>query len=109
LIGRLFEKRVVQDPGWAAWARGDDLVGTGDVSGQLVNQHTAMSLLAVYGCVNLISDSIATMPVHTVGGASPAVPLWLESPNPDMDRIDFLSAVCCVVAVGWHGVYSSDA
>jgi HK97 family phage portal protein len=94
VIGRLFEKRVVQDPGWAAWARGDDLIGPGDVSGQVVNQHTAMSLLAVYGCVNLIADSIATMPVHTVGGPSEAVPLWLDSPNPDMDRVDFLSAVC---------------
>jgi hypothetical protein len=72
VIGRLFEKRVVQDPGWAAWARGDDLIGPGDVSGQVVNQHTAMSLLAVYGCVNLIADSIATMPVHTVGGPSEA-------------------------------------
>jgi hypothetical protein len=41
--------------------------------GRWFNQHTAMSLLAVYGCVNLISDSIATMPVHSVGGASPAV------------------------------------
>jgi HK97 family phage portal protein len=93
VIGRLFEKRVVQDPGWAAWGRGDDLIGPGDVSGQVVNQSTAMSLLAVYGCVNLIADSIATMPVHTVGAASEAVPLWLERPNPDMDRVDFLSAV----------------
>jgi len=93
VIGRLFEKRVVQDPGWAAWGRGDDLLGPGDVAGQVVNQSTALSLLAVYGCVNLISDSIATMPVHTVGGVSDAAPLWLERPNPDMDRVDFLSAV----------------
>lgn len=93
MIGRLFEKRVVKDPGWAAWARGDDLIGPGDVAGQVVNQSTAMQLLAVYGCVNLIADSIATMPVHVVGGESDLVPMWLERPNPEMDRVDFMSAV----------------
>lgn len=92
MIGRLFESRVVQDPGWAAWARGDDLLGPGDVSGQVVNQQTSMGLLAVYGCVSLISDTISAMPVHLVGGSG-SVPLWLESPGQGMDRVDFLSAV----------------
>jgi HK97 family phage portal protein len=92
VIGRLFAKRAVQDPGWAAWARGDDVVALGDTGGQLVNTTTAMQLLAVYGCVTLIADTIATMPVHTVGGAITDNPRWLERPNPDMDRVDFMGA-----------------
>jgi HK97 family phage portal protein len=91
MIGRLFEQRVVQDPGWAAWARGDDVVSTGETGGQIVTPTTSMQLLAVYGCVTLIADSISTMPVHTVGGTG-VNPMWLERPNAEQDRVDFFGA-----------------
>ena len=100
MIGRLFEQRVIRDPGWAAWARGDDLVATPSTGGQRVTRESALSLLVVMGCQSLISDSIATMPVDILGpGAdgrmAPAanVPSWVEQPNPEMDRVDFVSAV----------------
>lgn len=89
MIGRLFEKRVVQDPGWAAWARGDDVGMVGQAAGKIVNAETALNLLAVYGCVSLISDSIATLPVHVDGTDVP--PRWVEMPNPMADRVDFIS------------------
>lgn len=41
-----------------------DLIGGGVTeSGQVVNEITALSLTAVYACVNIISDTMATMPL----------------------------------------------
>lgn len=50
-----------------------------------------MHLLAVHGCVQLISDAIGTLPVD-VPGAAGAPPRWVESPSPDMDRVDLVTS-----------------
>lgn len=99
MIGRLFEQRIVRDPGWASWARGDDLVAMPSTGGQKVTRETALGLLVVMGCQSLIADSIATMPVDILspgldGRMAPAVnvPTWVETPNPEMDRVDFITA-----------------
>lgn len=91
------EERVVRDPAWAAWARGDDMPSAAS-AGQLVNADSAMRLLAVYGSVQLIADSIATLPVDVFrrqGDAKTeiALPAWLETPNPNTDRVDFFCQV----------------
>lgn len=100
MIGRLFESRIVRDPALSAWGRGDDLVSSPSTGGQRVTRETALSLLVVLGCQSLISDSIAAMPVDIMGpGAdgrmapAPNVPSWVEQPNPEMDRVDFVSSV----------------
>lgn len=100
MIGRLFESRIVRDPSLTAWGRGDDMVAAPSTGGQRVTRETALSLLVVMGCQSLISDSIATMPVDVLapggdGRMAPAayVPSWVEQPNPEMDRVDFVSAV----------------
>jgi len=38
--------------------------GYNNVSGQPVNQKTAMQLTAVYGCVRILSETIAELPLH---------------------------------------------
>lgn len=100
MIGRFFEQRVVRDPGWAAWARGDALTPSASTGGQRVDRESALGLLVVMGCQALISDSIATMPVDVLAPAAdgrmapaPQVPTWVETPNPEMDRVDFVTAV----------------
>ena len=108
MIGRLFElrgeQRAVRDVSWARWAAGGDLAATQS----RVTAESAMGLLAVFGCVSLISDTIATLPVDVLQDREPVeLPAWLDDPAP-LDRVDFFSALLtglllegnAVIAVG---------
>lgn len=108
MIGRLFEsrgeQRAVRDVSWARWAAGNEVPG----NMSRVTSESALGLLAVFGCVSLISDTIATLPVDVLQGRDPVeTPSWLDSPEP-LDRVDFFSALLtglllegnAVVAVG---------
>jgi HK97 family phage portal protein len=57
-----------------------------------VDANSAMNLLSVYGCVQLLTDSIATLPIDILDDRRPvAVPAWL-SDDAEMDRVDLFSA-----------------
>ena len=93
MIGRLIERRgeqrAITSAPWRRWAAGDDIM----VPGRQVTPHSAMSLLVVNGCVQLISDSIATMPVDVMANRDPQpLPPWLAD-GAEPDRIDLLSSI----------------
>ena len=60
-------------------------------SGVKVDRDTSLQLLTVYGCVRLICDSIATLPVDVYRERSDgsreeiATPYWLANPTVDLD------------------------
>lgn len=95
MIGRLLEfrageQRTVTSAPWRRWAAGEDVMLS---SGRPVTPQSAMSLLVVNGCVQLISDSIATMPVDVLAGRDPQpLPGWLADDS-ELDRIDLFSSV----------------
>lgn len=95
MIGRLLElrsgeSRAVRDPAWGRWAAGQD-VGIG--GNPAVSPERAMGLLSVYGCVQLIADSISTLPLDVLQGRDPVgTPAWLDDPQP-LDRVDFLNGI----------------
>ncbi|MFC7544851.1 phage portal protein [Plantactinospora sp. GCM10030261] len=67
-------------------------------SGVNVSQDTALSLSAVYTCVSLVSDAVASLPVDvvlTVGESRVPVagPAWLNQPNPFDRPMDFWGKV----------------
>lgn len=87
------EERALQVMPWGPWNSTGSMVG-----GVTVNPDNALQLLTVYGCVNLIADTIATLPrdVYRNGTNGTAeevtnVPRWLDQPNPQTDIIDFLA------------------
>jgi len=96
MIGRLLEmrtshveERAVRDPAWARWGAGSDFLPVGPG----VTAESAMGLLSVYGSVQLISDSIATLPVDVLDGRQVVgLPVWLDD-RADTDRIDLFSAM----------------
>jgi HK97 family phage portal protein len=96
MIGRLLElrsgaeARVVRDPAWGRWAKGGDLAAA---PGRQVDSSTAMGLLSVYGCVQLIADSIATLPVDVLDGRNPEpLPVWLDQ-DAEMNRVDLFTSI----------------
>jgi HK97 family phage portal protein len=108
MIGRWFEtrgeQRAVRDVSWNRWAAGNEM----PQNATRVTAESAMGLLAVFGCVSLISDTISTLPVDVLQDREPVdLPEWLENPAP-LDRVDFLSALLtglllegnAVIAVG---------
>jgi HK97 family phage portal protein len=86
------EKRASQVLAWGPW--GESL---GASTGVQVSTESALQLLTVYGCVTLISDTIATLPRDVFRTNSSGVneevnkPKWLEQPNPRTDIIEFLT------------------
>ena len=80
---------------WGAWP-GDDDAG---VAARHVNRNEALQLMAVYGCVRLISDSISTMPVDVFRLTSDdrrvevPPPEWLSMPTPDLEFESWCSQV----------------
>jgi len=95
MIGRLIERRsgeqrTISSAPWRRWAAGDDISMPG---GPPVSSQTAMNLLVVNGCVQLISDSIATMPVDVLRDRDPQpLPTWLED-GAEPDRIDLFGSI----------------
>ena len=73
---------------WGSWP-GEG--GSKTWSGEHVTQGSALQLLTVYGCVRLISDAIATLPLDvfrkTGDNAKEEVPkpVWLAQPTVDLD------------------------
>ena len=95
------------------------LYGNAAASGERVTSSDALQVSAVFGCVRLLSETIATLPVSVYskrGGARREVPspMWLDYPNAEpggMGRIDVLSQVVlslllegnAYLAVRWQG------
>jgi HK97 family phage portal protein len=70
--------------------------GTPTASGETVTTDQALRLSTVFGCVNLLADSVATLPldVYRRGERTPLAntPRWLEHPSADFELHDWLYA-----------------
>ena len=88
------EQRAIQATAWGEWASGSTTW-----SGNSVSTTSSLQLLTVYGCVRLIADSIATLPVDTYrvrpDGEQEEItpPRWLVQPTPYLDRTAWLTQV----------------
>jgi HK97 family phage portal protein len=68
-------------------------------SGKVVNERSAMQMTAVYACVRILSEAIASLPLHVyryndTGGKEKAIqhPLYMllhDEPNPEMSAFSF--------------------
>jgi HK97 family phage portal protein len=81
----------------------------GTPSGKLVNEQTAMQTSAVYACVRILAESIASLPVHIFrhredGGREKVIghPLYYllhDEPNPEMTSFIFRETLMAHVLV----------
>ena len=100
LLDALLAKRdpVAQraiSPSMIPWGRGELDIGVDDATGVRVNRDTALGVSAVWACVSLISDSVATLPIDTYTRQAGVLkqykprPGWLDVPNPEQTSVDF--------------------
>ena len=71
----------------------------GTTSGKAVNERSAMQMTAVYACVRILSEAVASLPLHVyrysdTGGkekalAHPLYGLLHDEPNPEMSAFSF--------------------
>ena len=73
--------------------------GSQSVSGQSVNESSAMRVAAVYSCISLIAGTLATLPLHVYERVSERerrrrddhpVSILFKAPNRNQTRVDFL-------------------
>lgn len=89
------EERAVQATPWGSW--GDEYNPTW--AGNQVDSSSSVQLLTVYGCVRLIADSIATLPLDVLrnlpdGTIEPVtMPAWLNEPVVGVHRIAWITQV----------------
>lgn len=99
LGGEPVEERAVSDAAWSnAWAAGDNFARTPD--GRTIDSTAAQRVLTVYGCVSLISGTIATLPVQVqrldADGRATQVsryPAWVDQPNVEIDQMTFVETM----------------
>lgn len=77
-----------------------------NMTGELVNEDTALQMSAVMACVGLLADSVACLPVRTyklVNGRKIDQPLpeWLRRPNDDETPFEFFHS--CITQMALHG------
>ena len=87
----------------------------GSTSGRKVNEHSAMQMTAVYACVRILSESIASLPVHlyqyeSEGNTAKAVkhPLYRilhDEPNPEMTSFVFRETLMTHLLL-WGNAYA---
>src|SRR5574344_2724030 len=87
----------------------------GSTSGRKVNEHSAMQMTAVYACVRILSESIASLPVHlyqyeSEGNKEKAVkhPLYRilhDEPNPEMTSFVFRETLMTHLLL-WGNAYA---
>lgn len=83
-------------------------------SGKMVNERTAMQTTAVYACVRILAETIASLPLHTYintdGGKEkardhPIYYLLANSPNPEMTSFVFRETLMSHLLL-WGNSYS---
>lgn len=92
-LARRNEQRAIGAVPWGDWE-----TGKSTYAGPRVDNHVAMQLLTVYGCVRFIAEGISTLPVDVYrktadGREAIPVPSWLEQPTADLDRVAWLTQI----------------
>lgn len=100
-------------PALSRWASG--IGGRSSPSGKIVTVDTALQLAAVWACVQLISQTIATLPFmvfaqdgegnRTVAADHPLYTLLHDQPNADMTSVEFWEAMIACVLL-WGNAYA---
>jgi HK97 family phage portal protein len=87
----------------------------GTTAGKQVNEHTAMQMTAVYSCVRILAETVASLPLHVYkynnsGGKEkylkhPLYKLLQDEPNPEMTSFSFRETLMSHLLL-WGNAYA---
>lgn len=95
-ISRIFKSRASPKNGF--WGSTYSFFFGDTTSGKIVNERTAMQTTAVYACVRILAETIASLPLHTYrytdkgkekATEHPIYYLLADTPNPEMTSFVF--------------------
>lgn len=95
---------------WGDWG-----AGYLTASGVTVTPDSALQLLAVYGCVSLIADTIATLPrkcyrqLADGSGEEIKPPRWVEQPNPETTGVEFVTQTLLSLLLDGNAYWAVNA
>lgn len=111
ILTNLFEKRALDMP--VEWEK--YLNPRGDVAGVNVTQQSALTYTAVYACVRILSETVASLPLHvnrrlSNGGKERAPDHYLyyllhDSPNDEMTSMELRETLMAHLAL-WGNAYA---
>ena len=111
-LARFFQTRA--SPKNVFWASPYSFFFGSTSSGKTVNERTAMQTTAVYACVRILAETIASLPLHTymytAGGKEKAVNHQLyyllhDEPNPEMTSFVFRETLMSHLLL-WGNAYA---
>lgn len=89
--------------------------GVETYTGEVVTEENAMKCSAVFGCVRIISESVASLPLFTYERLEPRgkrratnhylYPLLHRRPNPEMSALNYIEAIIAHICL-WGNSYS---
>ena len=112
LISRLFNSRA--SPKNTFWQSPYNFFFGSTTSGKVVNERTAMQTSAVYACVRILAETVASLPLHTYKridkGKEKALEhdlyyLLHDAPNPEMTSFIFRETMMSHLLL-WGNSYS---
>lgn len=89
------QRAVYASDVWNRWAAGGDLPSSSTAAGVTVTREAALRTSAVFACVRLLSEDVATLPVQTFrrdGARRRPVPRppWMSRPNPEFTWVEVM-------------------
>jgi HK97 family phage portal protein len=112
IISKLFKSR--DKPMNNFWNNSYSFFFGGTTSGKTVNERTAMQTTAVYACVRILAEAVASLPLHTYkynkNGKEKAIdhPLYYllhDEPNPEMTSFVFRETLMSHLLL-WGNAYA---
>lgn len=108
VLGRLLERRNVNNPSYplTSTALADLLGGTPTLSGVSVDEKTAMRLIAVFRCTELIAGTCAALPLkaYRTGTKERVAAKVLDDPHPDLTHFEVWETAYCHLLL-WGNAY----
>lgn len=108
IIDRILKRASPEVPATPITAQllSDTLSGPESATGARINPSTAMQISTVFACVKVISETLATLPLHTyrrlprgreLAPEHPVYDLLLNAPNPEMTSVELIETLCAHV------------
>lgn len=108
LVAGLNFRAVYANDVWSKWASGGDLPTAQSAAGVTVGRESALRQAAVWACVRLLAEDVASLPVQTFTRDGErrqqvAKPRWMVAPNPEFNWFEVVQQLMAGLLTDGNG------